>query len=87
MGMMPPAIEGSLPVLAGYLGPRNTLWATDYVHPGGFFPGATQMIREWFEPMSSKARHPMSAGGAINSSSRPGFPRQRNPLGFVEPLS
>jgi len=39
-------VEGSLTVLAEYLGPKKILWATDYPHPDGFFPGAPQMIAE-----------------------------------------
>ena len=33
-------VEGSLRVLADYIGPHKILWATDYPHPDGFFPGA-----------------------------------------------
>jgi predicted TIM-barrel fold metal-dependent hydrolase len=39
-------VEGSLSVLAEYLGPDRILWATDYPHPDGFFPGAPKMIAE-----------------------------------------
>lgn len=39
-------VEGSLSVLAEYLGPKKILWATDYPHPDGFFPGAPTMIAE-----------------------------------------
>jgi hypothetical protein len=31
-------------VLADYIGPNKILWATDYPHPDGFFPGAPAMI-------------------------------------------
>ena len=37
-------VEGCLGVLAEYIGPHKILWATDYPHPDGFFPGAPQMI-------------------------------------------
>src|SRR6266545_7752854 len=37
-------VEGSLSYLAEYLGPHKILWATDYPHPDGFFPGAPAMI-------------------------------------------
>ena len=37
-------VEGSLNVLADYIGPNKILWATDYPHPDGFFPGAPAMI-------------------------------------------
>jgi predicted TIM-barrel fold metal-dependent hydrolase len=33
-------VEGSLRVLAEYIGPHKILWATDYPHRNGFFPGA-----------------------------------------------
>ena len=29
-------VEGSLNVLADYIGPNKILWATDYPHPDGF---------------------------------------------------
>ena len=37
-------VEGSLAYLAEYVGPQRILWATDYPHPDGFFPGAPAMI-------------------------------------------
>ncbi|NOT53756.1 MAG: amidohydrolase [Deltaproteobacteria bacterium] len=37
-------VEGSLAYLAEYVGPDKILWATDYPHPDGFFPGAPAMI-------------------------------------------
>jgi predicted TIM-barrel fold metal-dependent hydrolase len=36
--------EGSLGHLVDYIGPTKILWATDYPHVDGFFPGAPQMI-------------------------------------------
>jgi predicted TIM-barrel fold metal-dependent hydrolase len=39
-------VEGSLPYLVDYLGANKILWATDYPHPDGFFPGAPKMIAE-----------------------------------------
>src|SRR5678816_4353268 len=39
-------VEGSLSVLADYIGPHKILWATDYPHPDGFFPGAPKMIAD-----------------------------------------
>jgi len=38
-------VEGSLKVLADYVGPNKIMWATDYPHPDGFFPGAHDMVR------------------------------------------
>jgi uncharacterized protein len=32
-------IEGDLSVLADYIGARKIMWATDYPHSDGFFPG------------------------------------------------
>ena len=32
--------QGSLGSLADYIGPHKILWATDYPHRDGFFPGA-----------------------------------------------
>ena len=37
-------VEGSIKVLADYIGPHKILWATDYPHPDGFFPGAPKMM-------------------------------------------
>ena len=39
-------VEGSLKVLADYIGPNKIMWATDYPHADGFFPGAPDMVRE-----------------------------------------
>jgi uncharacterized protein len=39
-------VEGSLSHLVEYLGPTKILWATDYPHVDGFFPGAPAMIAE-----------------------------------------
>jgi predicted TIM-barrel fold metal-dependent hydrolase len=39
-------VEGSLSHLVDYLGANKILWATDYPHPDGFFPGAPKMIAE-----------------------------------------
>ena len=39
-------VEGSLTHLVDYLGAHKILWATDYPHPDGFFPGAPAMIAE-----------------------------------------
>ena len=33
-------VEGSIGALAEYIGPHKILWATDYPHRDGFFPGA-----------------------------------------------
>jgi hypothetical protein len=33
-------VEGSFAVLADYIGPHKIMWATDYPHSAGFFPGA-----------------------------------------------
>jgi uncharacterized protein len=39
------AVEGSISALADYIGPHKIMWATDYPHSDGFFPGVPQMIR------------------------------------------
>ena len=41
------------------------MWATDYPHQDGFFPGAPQMIRDRIGPLSPAARHQVLAGGAM----------------------
>ena len=45
-------VEGSIKVLADYIGPHKILWATDYPHPDGFFPGAPKMIMQRLEGVS-----------------------------------
>ena len=57
-------VEGSLSVLADYIGPHKIMWATDCPHSDGFFPGAPQMIGEQIEPLSPEAKHQVLAGGA-----------------------
>ena len=39
-------VEGSIKVLADYIGAHKILWATDYPHPDGFFPGAPEMVQK-----------------------------------------
>ncbi len=56
-------VEGSLNVLADYIGPNKILWATDYPHPDGFFPGAPKMIADRPE-LSDETKHGILAGGA-----------------------
>ena len=48
-------------------GPHEILWATDYPHQDGFFPGAPQMLRDRLGPLSAAAKHQMLAGGAMGS--------------------
>jgi len=58
-------VEGSLKVLAEYVGPHKIMWATDYPHPDGFFPGAPAMIAKQLEGLSTETRHQVMAGGAM----------------------
>jgi hypothetical protein len=37
-------VERSLTVLADYIGPHKIMWATDYPHSDGFFPGHRVII-------------------------------------------
>jgi predicted TIM-barrel fold metal-dependent hydrolase len=57
-------VEGSLKVLADYIGPHKILWATDYPHPDGFFPGAPAMVRKNLEGLSEQTKWQVMAGGA-----------------------
>jgi uncharacterized protein len=59
------SVEGSLSVLADYIGPHKIMWATDYPHSDGFFSGAPEMTRERLEPLSPEAKHQVLAGGAM----------------------
>jgi predicted TIM-barrel fold metal-dependent hydrolase len=58
-------VEGSIKVLADYIGPHKILWATDYPHPDGFFPGAPKMIMQRLEGVSPETKHGVMAGGAM----------------------
>src|SRR3989440_8310426 len=58
-------VESSIAVLADYIGPHKIMWATDYPHSDGFFPGAPQMLRERLRPLSPEAKHQVLAGGAL----------------------
>jgi uncharacterized protein len=58
-------VEGSLRVLAEYIGPHKILWATDYPHRDGFFPGAPAMIAERLAGASPEVKHQVMAGGAM----------------------
>ena len=58
-------VEGSLKVLADYIGPHKIMWATDYPHPDGFFPGAPAMVQKQLEGLSPETKHQVMAGGAM----------------------
>jgi uncharacterized protein len=58
-------VEGSLKVLADYVGPHKIMWATDYPHPDGFFPGAPDMVRERIKGLSPETQYQVLAGGAM----------------------
>src|ERR671919_285197 len=57
-------VEGALDVLADYIGPDKILWATDYPHADGFFPGAPAMIANR-KALSAETKHGVLAGGAM----------------------
>ena len=44
-------VEGSLFILADYIGPHKIMWATDYNES---FPGAPQMIGERIRPLTAE---------------------------------
>ena len=52
-------------VLANYIGPHKILWATDYPHSDGFFPGAPKMLSERLGSLSPEAKHQVLGGGAL----------------------
>src|SRR5439155_947038 len=56
-------VEGSLSVLADYIRPNKVLWATEHPHPGGFFPGAADLIGKRPE-LSAETKRQILAGGA-----------------------
>src|SRR5713101_6238151 len=55
-------VETSLAYAAERLGPQKMLWATDYPHPDGFFPGAPALIAE---KLSEENKRKVLAEGAI----------------------
>ena len=57
-------VEGSLDVLADYIGPEKILWATDYPHADGFFPGAPDLIARR-TALTAATKHGVLAGGAM----------------------
>jgi uncharacterized protein len=57
-------VEGSIKVLADYIGGDKILWATDYPHPDGFFPGAPDMLRKNMDGLSAATQAQVMAGGA-----------------------
>jgi uncharacterized protein len=59
-------VEHSLSVLAEYVGPDKILWATDYPHPDGFFPGAPEMVRQLLKDASPATVRKVMAEGAMN---------------------
>jgi len=58
-------VETSLRVLAHFIGPKKIMWATDYPHPDGFFPGAPDMVRARLKGTSSSTQRGVLAGGAL----------------------
>jgi predicted TIM-barrel fold metal-dependent hydrolase len=41
------------------------MWATDYPHPDGFFPGAPKMVQDKIKGLSPEAKRQVMAGGAM----------------------
>jgi uncharacterized protein len=57
--------EDSITAHAANLGPQHILWATDYPHRDGIFPGAPAMLAERLKGVSAETRHQVMAGGAM----------------------
>jgi predicted TIM-barrel fold metal-dependent hydrolase len=57
-------VESSLGRLADWIGPNKILWATDYPHADGFFPGARAMLESSMAGCSDEARAGILGGGA-----------------------
>jgi len=45
-------------------GPNKVMWATDYPHPDGFFPGAPKMVEKLLEGTSAETHRQVLGGGA-----------------------
>ena len=48
--------EKTLPLHAAHCGAETILWATDYPHPDGTFPGAVDKLRRAIEPLEEEGR-------------------------------
>jgi predicted TIM-barrel fold metal-dependent hydrolase len=48
--------ERTLPVHAEHCGAETILWASDYPHPDGTFPGAVEKIRETLKPLPEESQ-------------------------------
>jgi predicted TIM-barrel fold metal-dependent hydrolase len=55
--------EVTIPSAAEILGPSKLLWATDYPHFDGFFPGAPRMIAD---KLPANIRRQVMAQGAVD---------------------
>ncbi len=55
-------VEGTISYAVDYLGTNKILWATDYPHPDGYFPGAPAMIANRLPEIK---RRPVLAQGAM----------------------
>ena len=69
-------VESSIAVLADYIGPHKIMWATDYPHSDGFFPGAPKMLGERIESLSPRrsTRCSPAARSASTASADPATP-------------
>jgi len=59
-------VETCLHALADHVGPNKILWATDYPHPDGFFPGAPDMVRKQLDGLSENTKRQVMAGSAMS---------------------
>ena len=62
--------RASIGALADYIGPHKILWATDYPHRDGFFPGAPAMLKERMKGLSAEAQR-TDHGGRRHGVLRP----------------
>ncbi len=46
-------------MLADHVRAHKIMWATDYPHPDGFFPGAPDMVRKQLVGLSDETKHPV----------------------------
>jgi predicted TIM-barrel fold metal-dependent hydrolase len=58
-------VENSIAVLADYIGPHKIMWASDYPHRDGFFPGAPQMLRDRLGRLSPRGQAPGYGRGCV----------------------
>jgi predicted TIM-barrel fold metal-dependent hydrolase len=57
-------VESGLGLLADHIGPEKILWASDYPHVDGFFPGVLGQLEASMAGCSADTKRAIRGGGA-----------------------